>query len=224
MAEANSNAPRLRVIVADDDALARRVVRETLQGANIIVVAEATNGREAVELTLYYRPDVVVMDVVMPELDGIAATRRILEQMPEQAVVILTNSHDDEMGLLGLRAGAVGYLSKDVEIKSLPRTLEGTMAGEAAISRTLSRRLLGQLRDTAEKSSGLRPVKSPLTSREWEVMDLLIEQRSTDEIADALVVSQETVRSHIKSILRKLDVRSRGDAVAAARRMRDGHA
>ena len=223
MAEANTNAPRLRVIVADDDALARRVVRETLQAANIIVVAEATNGREAVELTLYYQPDVVVMDVVMPELDGIAATRRILEQMPEQAVVILTNSHDDDMGLLGLRAGAIGYLSKDVEIRSLPQTLEGTMAGEAAISRTLSRRLLAQLRDTAETGSGLRPVKSPLTSREWEVMDLLIEQRSTDEIAAALVVSHETVRSHIKSILRKLDVRSRADAVAAARRMRDGH-
>jgi DNA-binding NarL/FixJ family response regulator len=222
MAEASSNAPRLRVIVADDDALARRVVRETLQAANIIVVAEATNGREAVELTLYYQPDVVVMDVVMPELDGIAATRRILEQMPHQAVVILTNSHDDEMGLLGLRAGAIGYLSKDVEIKSLPRTLEGTMAGEAAISRTLSRRLLAQLRDADGSTTGLRPVKSPLTSREWEVMDLLIEQRSTDEIAEALVVSQETVRSHIKSILRKLDVRSRADAVAAARRMRDG--
>ena len=224
MTEASSSGPRLRVIVADDDALARRVVRETLQGANIIVVAEATNGREAVELTLYYQPDVVVMDVVMPELDGIAATRRILEQMPEQAVVILTNSNDDDMGMLGLRAGAIGYLSKDVEIRSLPRTLEGAMAGEAAISRTLSRRLLAQLRDSAENSSGLRPVKSPLTSREWEVMDLLIEQRSTDEIADALVVSQETVRSHVKSILRKLDVRSRADAVAAARRMRDGHA
>jgi NarL family two-component system response regulator LiaR len=161
------------------------------------------------------------MDVVMPELDGIAATRRILEQMPEQVVVMLTGSNDDEMGMLGLRVGAVGFLSKDVEMEALPRALAGAMSGEAAISRSLARRLLEHIRTAPEGSGGLRPVKSPLTSREWEVMDLLIDQRSTDEIADTLVVSNETVRSHVKSILRKLGVRSRAEAVEAAQKMRD---
>jgi NarL family two-component system response regulator LiaR len=221
LSKANQDGERLRVIVADDDPLARRVVRDTLQGASIVVVAEATNGREAVELALYYRPDIVLMDVVMPELDGIAATRRILEQMPEQVVVMLTGSNDDEMGMLGLRVGAVGFLSKDVEMEALPRALAGAMSGEAAISRSLARRLLEHIRTAPEGSGGLRPVKSPLTSREWEVMDLLIDQRSTDEIADTLVVSNETVRSHVKSILRKLGVRSRAEAVEAAQKMRD---
>src|SRR5918994_7416945 len=102
-------ADRLRAIVADDDPLARRMIKEALQRAGIVVIAEAQNGREAVELTLHYRPDVVLMDVVMPELDGIAATRRIIKEQPDQLIVILTSADDDEMSMLGLRAGAAGF-------------------------------------------------------------------------------------------------------------------
>jgi DNA-binding NarL/FixJ family response regulator len=99
---------RPRAIIADDDPFARRMIKEALQRADIVVIAEAQNGREAAELALHYRPEVVLMDVVMPELDGIAATRRILKEHPDQLVVILTSADDDEMGLLGLRAGAAG--------------------------------------------------------------------------------------------------------------------
>jgi NarL family two-component system response regulator LiaR len=212
----------MRVIVADDDPFARRMIKESLQRAGIIVVAEAHNGHQAVELALFYRPDVVLMDVVMPELDGISATRRILREMPEQLVVMLTSSDEDEMGFVGLRAGAVGYLSKDVDVEVLPQALEGAREGQAAISRRLSMQLIEELRRVPEPTSGMRPVKSPLTPREWEVVDLLYEGRTTDEIADALVLSTETVRSHIKNLMRKLGARSRAEAVAEAHRMRGG--
>ena len=174
-------------------------------------------------MALYYRPDVVIMDAVMPELDGILATRQILKMVPDQLVIVLTgvDDEDDELGLLALRAGAAGFLSKDVDIDALPRTLHGVRAGEAAISRRMTKRLIEQLRSAPGGSSGMRPVKSPLTAREWEVIDLLKSTRSTDEIAAELVLSTETVRSHVKNILRKLDVRSREEAVAAADRMRN---
>jgi NarL family two-component system response regulator LiaR len=208
-----------RAIIADDDPFARKMIKEALQRAGVIVIAEAHNGRQAVDLTRHYRPDVVLMDVVMPELDGIAATRRIVKENPGQIIVILTTADDDEIGLLGLRAGASGFLAKDVDIDVLPQALQGALSGEAAISRKLSMRLVEQLR-RVPGGPGLRPVKSPLTPREWEVIDLLAETKTTDQIAEQLVLSTETVRSHVKNILRKLDARSREEAVAIAQRMR----
>jgi two-component system, NarL family, response regulator LiaR len=211
-----------RAVIADDDPFARRVIKDVLQRAGVIVIAEARDGRQAVELTLHYRPDVVVMDVVMPELDGIMATRQIRRQLPEQLVIVLTGagSDDHELGIQALRAGASGFLSKDLEIEALPRALEGLRQGQAAISRKMTLALIERLRDAPSGSSGMRPVKSPLTAREWEVIDMLKASKTTDEIADELVLSPETIRSHVKNILRKLDVRSREDAVAAADRMR----
>jgi NarL family two-component system response regulator LiaR len=211
----------LRAIVADDDPFARRVIKDSLQNGGIMVIAEARDGRQAVELALYYRPDVVVMDVVMPELDGIVATRRIVKELPDQIVVILTGADDDdEIGLQALRAGATGYLSKDLDIDALPRALEGARMGEAVISRRMTKRLIEHVRRGPDSAAGMRPVRSPLTAREWEVLDLLRDGRSTEAIADDLVLAIETVRSHVKNILRKLDVRSREEAVAAADRMR----
>jgi NarL family two-component system response regulator LiaR len=225
----NSESPvndHLRAVIADDDPFARRVIKDVLQKAGVQVIAEARNGRQAVELTLFYRPDVVVMDVVMPELDGIIATRQIRKEIPEQLVIMLTGAgeDDDELGLQALRAGASGFLSKDLEIEALPRALEGARAGEAAISRKMTRTLIERLRDAPSASAGMRPVKSPLTAREWEVIDLLKDTKSTEQIADELVLSTETVRSHVKNILRKLDVRSREDAVVVADRMRGASA
>jgi NarL family two-component system response regulator LiaR len=210
----------LRVILADDDPFARRVIKGALMAAGMIVIAEAKDGREAVELVVRDRPDIAVMDIVMPGLDGILATRRILKQLPDQLVVVLTGAGEEEFGLLALQAGAAGFLSKDADVDVLPRVLEGVCGGEGAISREMTRRLIYQLRTTPSSASGLRPVKGPLTSREWEVIDLLGPGQSPDQIADTLVLSRETVRSHIKNIMRKLEVHSRADAVAAAEQLR----
>ena len=210
----------MRVIIADSDALARRLIKGALRDAGIMVVAEAGDGREAVELGLHYRPDVILMEVVMPALDGILATRKLLGVDPELRVVVLTGASEEEFGLPALRAGAVGFLSKDMEIDALPQALLAVRDGEAAVSRAMTRRLIERFRDGPNGQSGLRPIKGPLTPREWEVIELFKPGHTTDHVADTLVLSPETVRSHIKNIMRKLGVHSRADAVAAAERLR----
>lgn len=219
---AEGGAPAARVVLVDDDGLARRVVREVLQDAGYIVIAEASGGREGVELSLYYKPDVVVMDVSMPGMDGLEATRRIVAGDASIKVVMLTSSEDDEVAFAGLRAGAVGFVSKDIDLGALPRALDSAYRGEAVVSRRMTMRLVESLRTARPDGGGMRPVRSTLTSREWEVLDLICSGGSTDEIADELVLSVETVRSHVKSILRKVGVSSRKEAVAYARRMRVG--
>jgi DNA-binding NarL/FixJ family response regulator len=210
----------IRVVVADDDPFARRIIRNALQDAGMVVVAEAGTGNQAVELTLFYGPDVVLMDVVMPDLDGISATRKIVKARPDQIIILLTSAGDD-VGIVGLTAGAAGFLSKDVDVDALPRAILGATAGEAAISRSLGTLLVQQLRRrSAPNGVGVRPVRSTLSSREWEVLDLLCERKTTDEIARELFLSAETVRSHVKAIFRKLGVNSRQDAVARAAALR----
>ena len=213
---------RARVVLVDDDSMARRVVRDALQDVGYVVIAEAAGGREGVELSLYYHPDVVVMDVAMPGMDGLEATRRILAGDPGIKVVLLTSSDDEAVALAGLRAGAVGFVSKDIDIAALPRVLDSAHRGEAVVSRRLTMKLIESIRTMRPDGGGMRPVRSPLTSREWEVLDLMCERRSTEEIADELVLSIETVRSHAKNILRKLDVNSRAEAVGLAGRLRSG--
>jgi NarL family two-component system response regulator LiaR len=212
----------LRVIVADSDRFVRRLIRDALQDAGLVVIAEATTGREAVELTLHYHPDVVLMDAGINGIDGFAATRRIIAESPHQLIIMLTGSEDEELALLGLRAGASGFLSKELPVEALPRALEGVARGEAAVSRSLTARLIAQLRAMSGRQPAMRPVRSPLTNREWEVLGLLAERRSNADIAAALGVSPATVRSHVKNILRKLGVRSRERAVEVAEQMRQG--
>jgi two-component system, NarL family, response regulator LiaR len=215
------DGPPLKTIVADDDPLVRRLIRDTLQSENVTVIAEAATGREAVELALFYRPDVVVMDYMMPQMDGIEATRQIYVQDPSIRVILLTGAGDDALGMRALRAGATGFLSKDMELTSLPRALRSCLEGEAAISRRLAMQLVQHYRAAPLSGMGMRPVRSHLTDREWEVLDLLSGGASTDDIARLLVLSSETVRSHLKNLYRKLEVRTREEAVEAAVRMRE---
>ena len=210
------------MVVADDDPVVRRALRDAIQRAGIVVIAEAPGGREAVELSAHYRPDVILMDLLMPGTDGIDATREILATQPDAKILMVSSSEDEALELLALRVGACGFLSKSVDIEAIPRAIRAAHAGEAVIRRALTSRLVDALRRTREDGAGIRPVRSPLTEREWEVLDLLCQGMSTDEIADALVLSSETVRSHVKSVLRKLRVSSRRDAVAAAHQLRDG--
>jgi DNA-binding NarL/FixJ family response regulator len=126
----------LCVVVADDDAFARRLIKRALQARGMEVVAEAEDGREAVELALIHRPDVVVLDVVMPGLDGVLATHRILSAEPDQLVIVLTDAGEDELGVQALRAGAVGVVPKDADVDALARAVESAGRGEWAISRS----------------------------------------------------------------------------------------
>ena len=135
-------------------------------------------------------------------------------------MVVLTGAGEEEFGLLALRAGAVGFLSKDMDINALPRALAAVLEGEGAVSGAMTLRLIEHYRGRPEGSAGLRPIRGPLTAREWEVIDLLKPDHTTVQVADTLVLSHETVRSHLKNIMRKLDVHSRADAVAAVERLR----
>lgn len=212
----------LRVLIADDDPLARRAIRSALEGSpGYEICGEAVSGTEAIALASSARADVIVMDVIMPGLDGIAATRRILRANPDTKVVVFSATSDDDLALLALRAGAMGYLTKGIDLAALPRVLRRVVEGEAAIPRALATKLVQRFRLLPERSEGVRPVRSELTAREWEVLDLLCADRSTAQIAAELEMSVETVRSHVKHILRKLGVHSRTEAVLAAESMRD---
>jgi DNA-binding NarL/FixJ family response regulator len=217
-------AAALRVIVADADPLARRLIRDTLVRGGITVVAEATTGREAVELARFYKPEIVVIERRMPAIDGIEATRHLQASDPSISVVVLAAVHDDDVGLRALRAGAKGFLAKDMGIDALPRALFGVCAGEAAISRRFARVVIERYRALRIDGAGLRPTRSCLTAREWEILDFLSTDMTIEQIAQAFVLSSETVRSHVKSVYRKLDVHSRRDAQREAARLRDGAA
>jgi two-component system nitrate/nitrite response regulator NarL len=209
-----------RVIVVDDDPFARYAMSDALGRGGIAVVAEAADGAEAVELVREHRPDAVLMDIVMPGMDGIAATRRIVQELPDQVIILVSGGQDEELAVLGMRVGAVGYIGKDVGLDALPRVVSRALKGEAVVPRMLGRRLIEQLRLGPVAGDGFRPVHSTLTKREWEVLDLICQGRTTEEIASVFVVSIETIRSHVKRILHKLGVNSRAEAVAAVRRMR----
>ena len=209
-----------RVVIADDDAAFRSAVRAGLQAAGIVVIAEADNGRDAIDLAVHFRPEVVLMDVVMFGLDGIDATRRIAQRAPEVAVVLLTSSEDEELGVLGLRAGADGHLVKGLPTEELAAAVIRAAAGQPVLAPAVARRLIERLRALPEGGLGVRPVRSPLTSREWEVLDLLCAGLNVDGIADRLVLSRDTVRTHVKRILRKLGVHSQAEAVELANGIR----
>jgi DNA-binding NarL/FixJ family response regulator len=209
----------VRVLIADPDALARRMVRDALSDApGVTVVAQASDAREVSEYARYYRPDVVLAEADMPGCDGVELTRLLTQDVPEARVVLLAAHDDDDLPLRAVRAGAAGFLTKDMDPALLPRVVQKVADGEAAIPRAAVMRLLEWMR--AVPVSGWRPVRSRLTCREWEMVDLLAAGATTEAIAARLVLSPATVYSHVKSLLRKLDVHSRKDAVEAAERLR----
>ncbi len=219
--ERDLDAEAIRIVIGDDDPLARRVLTEALQCGGFAVVAEATTGEELIDLTRFYHPDLVILGDRRSGAESVEVTRTIAVAEPQAAVVVLAAEPDDAVGLRALRAGASGYISKSFNPATLPQIVRGVAHGEAAISRRLSMVLVDSYRRSPRIGAGLRPVKSTLTDREWEVLDLLASGGNTDAIARTLVLSTETVRSHLKNLYRKLGVRSRTEAVEAAERMRE---
>jgi DNA-binding NarL/FixJ family response regulator len=209
-----------RVLIADRDALKRNELRGALGSAGLLVVAEASDRSDAVYLAARCRPDVVVLDTALPPEGGVAAMPALADAALGAQVVLLARSPDVEAGLVALSRGAVGYLPRDMELASLARAVERVVAGEAAISRAMALQVIERLRELSRGYSGMRPIRSPLTTREWEVLDLLEGGASTAEIARQLVLTPETVRTHVQHILRKLRVHSRAEAVRFAEQAR----
>jgi NarL family two-component system response regulator LiaR len=213
-------ATRLTVILADPDAHARGAVKELLRAdGRFVVIAEAVDGVEAAELAVHYRPDLLLVELSLPRLDTPEVAQRVRARSPATRVVVLTAIEDDEAALSVLRAGASSILARGQGGDALGGALINVHHGEAMVPPRVMTRLVQSLRSTGEQGRGVRPVRSSLSSREWEVLDLLIAGASTTDIAATLVLTEDTVYSHVKSILRKLGVRSRVDAIAAARRL-----
>ena len=212
--------PGPRVVIADDQMLVRSGFRLILSSAGIPVVAEAADGREAVAAALKYRPDVMLMDIRMPEMDGLEATRRILASRPRQdmRIIILTTFDLDQYVYAALAAGASGFLLKDVSPEHLIAAVQLVRSGDALLAPSITRRLV-------ERFAGQQPALAPapsdgnlsaLTPRELEVLGLIARGLSNSELASALTVSEATVKTHVARILAKLQLRDRVQAVVLA--------
>jgi DNA-binding NarL/FixJ family response regulator len=207
------NGP-VRVLVVDDQALVREGLMTLLDAVpDITPVAAAADGEEAVVLSARHRPDVVLMDLRMPRLDGVEATRRIREAQPETEIVVLTTHADDDSILDALRAGARGYLTKDAGITEISRAVQAAADHQALLDPVVQARLI------AAAGAGPRPAPAPaslpddLTPREAEVLSLIARGLSNAEIAVTLVVSEATVKTHINHLFAKIGARDRAQAV-----------
>jgi DNA-binding NarL/FixJ family response regulator len=206
----------IRILIADDHPLFRSGLRALLESvADTEVVGEATSGEEAVELTRTLAPDVVVMDLNMPGLNGIEATRQIVEDAKEVHVLVMTMHEDEESVFAALRAGARGYQLKGAAQAETLRAIRAVANGEAILGPAIATRLQGYL--TAPPIGDPGDAFPQLTERELDVLNLLAERKSNSDIAAALFLSQKTVRNYVSSILAKLQVADRAEARLLAR-------
>ncbi|MDQ4088747.1 MAG: response regulator transcription factor [Actinomycetota bacterium] len=205
-----------RILLADDHRMLRDSLRRALEDHGFDVVGEAPDGAEAVRLVQALRPDVVLMDVSMPVLDGVEATRQISRIAPESQVVMLTMHADGDVMARAIQAGAVGYLVKDCSIEDVVSTIRLAASGEAVLSPGLASSMLADVKKGARSSEGDAPT---ISAREEEVLQLVADGLTLPEVAAALYISVKTVKNHLASIYAKLDARDRTQAVLRAVRM-----
>jgi two-component system NarL family response regulator len=212
----------VRVLVVDDQALFRRGVIVVLSAHDDIeVVGEASDGEEAVAKAQQLRPDVVLMDVRMPRLSGIEAARHIRRILPGTEVLMLTVSDDEEDLYESVKAGANGYLLKEVAIDEIAETVRAIVQRQAVVSPSMSTKLIAEFRSLARRASEREELPPPgLTEREMQVLKLMAQSKSNRDIAAALAISENTVKNHVRNILEKLHLHSRMEAVTYAWRKR----
>jgi DNA-binding NarL/FixJ family response regulator len=215
-----------RILIVDDHPLTRDALAALLQQNGFTVVGEAADGETAVQRAAELEPDLILLDLSMPGMNGLESLPRLRAAAPAAEVVVLTASGTEENLLAAIRAGAAGYLLKSEPPERIVEFLRGAARGEAALSGSIARRLLETVRETGGRETGVPDsIAAELTAREVEILLLLDDRLETDEIAKRLFISEHTVRSHVKSILRKLGVSSRREAVeklAAARMTQRG--
>jgi two-component system NarL family response regulator len=221
MSEWNSDDPSsddIRVMICDDHALFRRGLIMVLEAEDDIeVVAEAEDGEDAIEKAVEFVPDVVLMDVRMPGVDGIEATRRIAEKVPTAKILMLTVSDEEEDLYEAIKAGATGYLLKEVSIEEVAPAARAVVAGQSLISPSMASKLLGEFSNLAKRAEERSSVPTPrLTERELEVLRLVALGKSNREIAGDLYISENTVKNHVRNILEKLHLHTRMEAVMYA--------
>ena len=208
---------KIRILLADDHVLVRQGTRELLeQKEDMEVVAEAGDGEEAVQLATSHRPDVAIMDIAMPKLNGIEATRQIKALHPATAVLVLTAYDDDQYVFALLEAGAAGYLLKDVHVTELIRAIRAVHAGESVLHPTIARKVINRFAQPADRR--LEESLEQLTERELEVLKLAAKGMTNRQIASELVISVRTVQVHLSNVFGKIGVGSRTEAVLHALR------
>ncbi len=208
----------IRILIVDDHAVVRQGLRTFLELQDhselpINVVGEAGNGKEAVELAQHTQPDIVLLDLVMPEMDGIQATRQILEGSPKSRIIILTSFGEEDKVLPAIRAGAHGYLLKDIPPDKLVHAIREAHLGKVQLHSEVAKKLMSAL--AAKESSGSQTA-SDLTDREQEVLSLIADGLNNREIAEKIFISEKTVKTHVSSILSKLHLADRTQAAIYA--------
>ncbi|MFP5322560.1 MAG: response regulator [Acidimicrobiia bacterium] len=201
----------IRLLLVDDHRMLRETLKRSMVDEGFEIAGEASDGQEAVELARELRPDVILMDVTMPEIDGVEATRRIVDERPDTRIVMLTMHADQDVIAAAVRAGASGYLVKDCSFEEVARTVQEAVAGD--MSPQIAASMLREARGLVEDSD------SVITKREIEVLQLIADGCATPEVAEKLFISQKTVKNHLASIYAKLDARDRTQAVLQAVRM-----
>lgn len=204
-----------RVIIADDHSLFRDGISSLLEAAGYKVVAQVGSGASVIEAAEKFEPDLVLLDINMPEMGGLQALRELKNAHPDMKVVMLTVSDDDQDLFTAIKAGAEGYLLKDLESREFLRILKGMQHGEAAITRKTAARLMVGFQQAASQKNG--PIES-LTEREVQLLRLVGKGLSNREVAEQLFISQNTVKYHLRNILQKLNASNRTEAVSYAMR------
>ncbi|WP_322823152.1 response regulator transcription factor [Chloroflexus sp.] len=212
----------IRILLVDDQTLVRQGIQTLLDlETDLTVVGSAVHGQQAIELVERLQPDVVLMDIRMPVMDGVAATREICRRWPHIGVIILTTFDDDEYVIEGLKAGARGYMLKDADSSEIIAAIRIVARGEALIQPSITRKVLAEFSRlaTSAPTTWPSPLAEPLTEREMDVLHGIAAGHSNREIADQLCISEGTVKNYVSSLLAKLAVRDRTQAIIRAREL-----